>query len=119
MKKENRKLDFSKMTDEEFFDYIGTLKPGSKEDRDPVIRAEGLRRELNMTQEQREAIIGKWFKKESYRLPEDFPMYDMCFCTAHCKTPCARKKGMSGIYTASNFSKHCTDFKPEDSTDEK
>ena len=50
-------------------------------------------------------------KKYSYKLPEDYPMYDMCYCIAKCKTPCARKKPCVGICTASDFTNSCKELK--------
>lgn len=50
--------------------------------------------------------------KEDYSLPEDYSGYEVCFCSANCKTPCARKnKPKEKIYTSSDFTNICTKFK--------
>ena len=51
------------------------------------------------------------FEKCSYKVPEECSMYDMCYCVANnCSTPCARKKGPSGICTVSDFTRVCSDY---------
>jgi hypothetical protein len=58
-------------------------------------------------------------KKNSYRLPIDFCMGDMCHCMCDCKTECARKKPpVERYYTASDFSKSCADYVPADAKKE-
>lgn len=47
-----------------------------------------------------------------YRLPVKQNMFDMCFCTAKCSTPCGRKqKSKEKICTTSDFTEICTSFK--------
>ena len=53
-------------------------------------------------------------KLESYKLDPNMSMYDMCYCAANCKTPCARAKSPCGIITMSDFTNHCADFDPKD-----
>ena len=51
------------------------------------------------------------FEKHSFKLPEDYSMYDMSYCIGNdCQTPCARKKGPSGICTVSDLTKVCSDY---------
>ena len=48
-------------------------------------------------------------EKVSYKLPPDYPMYDMCYCIGgDCLTPCGRKKTPEGICTVSDFRPCCS-----------
>lgn len=52
-------------------------------------------------------------EKISYKLPPDYPMYDMCYCRGKgCASDCARKNKASGICTVSCFEEVCRDFLP-------
>jgi len=60
-----------------------------------------------------EKTYEKSIKKESCFLDESYSMYDMCYCMAKCKKPCARKRATSGICTVSDFTNVCSDFEGE------
>lgn len=77
-----------------------------KEKRDSldIQEEKDLEKELN-------ELMYKDIKKESYKLPLNISMYDMCYCSSKCITSCGRKQSSVGIHTASDFSKVCSDYK--------
>lgn len=81
------------------------LELSHKKDKDELDlqEKEDLERELN-------DLIYKDVKKESYKLPLSFSMYDTCYCMSKCATPCGRQQKPVGIYTASDLGKVCSDY---------